>query len=75
MMSQTHDIVNVAVTSRFMHPAVYILILSQHMLQFILSENHENISRNKEARAKALEFIVTPPNIVSLIKIDWEIRI
>ena len=45
------------------------------MLQFILSENHVNISRNKEARAKALKFIVTPRNIVSLIKIDWEIRI
>ena len=46
----------------FMHPAFCISILSQHKLKFILSDNHANISRNKEARGKVLDLWITLRN-------------
>ena len=47
-----------------MQPAFCISIQSQHKLKFILSDNHADISRNKAAKAKVLEFIDHPPIIL-----------
>ena len=57
--SQTHVVIYVVMTSRFTYPSFCISVLSQHTLQFILSENL-NILRTKEARANVLEFIDHP---------------
>ena len=46
MMLQTHDVINIVVMSRFMHPAFCISIPIQHMLKFILTEYHTNILRH-----------------------------
>ena len=43
-----------------MDPAFCVSFQSQHKFKFILFDNHANISRNKVARAKVLEFIDHP---------------
>ena len=69
MTLQAYDVINVVVTSRvlcILH-LFCISIQSQHKFKFVLTDNIANISRNKVARAKVLEFIDHPSYVAECI--------